>query len=197
MSHRTEAPETLYWGLLDAPIDPMLAVQSPAGLCALEFDGPKRRASLARRFERYFPGAEIVEAPARQRGGPLAAIRYWLASYFAGEFPDTTGLTLDMHGTPFELDVWRALLEIPPGSTRTYGELADRVGHPGSARAVGGAVGSNPLAVVVPCHRIIGANGSLTGFGGGLSRKKWLLEHELQATPAGRSTGKQMALWGG
>ncbi|MGH7725644.1 MAG: methylated-DNA--[protein]-cysteine S-methyltransferase [Candidatus Eiseniibacteriota bacterium] len=197
MSRRSEAPEKLYWGFVDAPFDPMLAVQSPAGLCALEFDGPKRRASLARRFERFFPEAEIAEAPAGVRRDPLGEIRNWLARYFAGKFPSPSGLALDMHGTPFELDVWNALLEIPPGRTRTYGELAERVGHPGSARAVGGAVGSNPLAIVVPCHRIIGANGSLTGFGGGIARKKWLLEHEHLATPEGRSAGKQMALWGG
>jgi methylated-DNA-[protein]-cysteine S-methyltransferase len=74
--------------------------------------------------------------------------------------------------------VWKKLLAIPMGRTWTYGALADRIGHPGSARAVGGAVGANPCAVVVPCHRVVGSNGALTGFGGGLPRKRWLLEHE-------------------
>ena len=92
-------------------------------------------------------------------------------------------LELDLHGTPFEVAVWTKLLAVPAGRTWTYGALAEKIGHPGSARAVGGAVGANPVAVIVPCHRIVGANGALTGFGGGIPRKRWLLEHEA-ALPA-------------
>ncbi len=83
-----------------------------------------------------------------------------------------------MTGTPFQRLVWEGLLAIPFGATMSYAELARRIGHPGSARAVGAANGRNPIAIVVPCHRVIGADGTLTGYGGGLDRKIWLLEHE-------------------
>jgi methylated-DNA-[protein]-cysteine S-methyltransferase len=81
-------------------------------------------------------------------------------------------------GTPFQKLVWAELRNIPAGATISYGELAKRIGRPGASRAVGLANGSNPIAIVVPCHRVIGANGSLTGYGGGMERKRWLLEHE-------------------
>jgi len=81
-------------------------------------------------------------------------------------------------GTPFQRAVWRALREIPRGATESYSKLAQRIGRPTAVRAVGLANGSNPIGIVVPCHRVIGANGSLTGYGGGMERKRWLLEHE-------------------
>ena len=87
-------------------------------------------------------------------------------------------LSLAMHGTAFQREVWSALVDIPYGETISYGELARRVGAPGAARAVGLANGRNPVPIVVPCHRVIGANGTLTGYGGGLDRKRWLLAHE-------------------
>jgi len=101
-----------------------------------------------------------------------------LREYFAGERSDFGDLELDPEGTDFQRRVWNALLEIPFGVTRSYGELAQAVGSPGAARAVGLANGSNPLWIVIPCHRVIGSDGSLTGYGGGLDRKRWLLEHE-------------------
>jgi methylated-DNA-[protein]-cysteine S-methyltransferase len=100
-----------------------------------------------------------------------------LAAYFAGELTEFQ-VTLRLHGSPFQRQVWDALLEIPYGETRSYGELAQRIGHAGSARAVGLANGRNPVAIIVPCHRVIGGDGSLTGYGGGLHRKRALLEHE-------------------
>ena len=108
--------------------------------------------------------------------------RTWLDAYFAGERPDPHELALAPVGTPFRLAVWQALLEIPYGQTVTYGWVAERVGavrgRPTSARAVGGAVGANPLGVIVPCHRVVGAGDSLTGFGGGMDAKVALLKHE-------------------
>jgi methylated-DNA-[protein]-cysteine S-methyltransferase len=100
-----------------------------------------------------------------------------LDAYFAGEL---TSFDVDMNllGTPFQRDVWSRLCEIPYGETISYGELAQRVGNPKASRAVGLANGRNPIAIIVPCHRVIGADGSLTGYGGGLERKTWLLEHE-------------------
>jgi methylated-DNA-[protein]-cysteine S-methyltransferase len=100
-----------------------------------------------------------------------------LNAYFAGELTDFD-IAFHLRGTEFQQRVWTALLTIPYGETRSYGEIAEQVGAPGSARAVGWANGHNPIAIVVPCHRVIGANGSLTGYGGGLDRKRTLLELE-------------------
>lgn len=114
--------------------------------------------------------------------------------YFAGDLTALDGLPVKMTGTPFQLAVWSALRTIPCGTTMTYGELARQIGKPTAVRAVGLANGSNPVGVIVPCHRVIGANGSLTGYGGGIDRKKWLLEHEsrgsrLFALPRSESVG--------
>ncbi|MGI9335072.1 MAG: methylated-DNA--[protein]-cysteine S-methyltransferase [Gammaproteobacteria bacterium] len=125
--------------------------------------------------------------PTEQRGHPqpgwrrddalFAHARAQLDAYFAGELR-TFDLALDLAGTPFQCAVWEALLDIPYGETTSYGALATRIGRPKASRAVGSANGSNPLPIVVPCHRVIGANGDLTGFGGGLPIKRWLLRHE-------------------
>jgi methylated-DNA-[protein]-cysteine S-methyltransferase len=104
-----------------------------------------------------------------------------LQAYFAGELRDFE-LPLAAAGTPFQQSVWRALCDIPYGETISYGELARRIGQPKAARAVGLANGQNPIAIVVPCHRVIGADGSLTGYGGGLERKRWLLAHESKGS---------------
>lgn len=100
-----------------------------------------------------------------------------LDAYFAGERTDFN-VELGLHGTPFQQRVWQSLQDIPYGETRTYGELAEILGKPGASRAVGLANGKNPVSIIVPCHRVIGANGSLTGYGGGLERKRWLLGFE-------------------
>jgi len=105
-----------------------------------------------------------------------------LDAYFAGELT-SFDLEMDLSGTPFQRSVWSGLCEIPYGETISYGELAQRVGNPNASRAVGLANGRNPIAIIVPCHRVIGANGSLTGYGGGLERKTWLLEHESAHRP--------------
>ncbi len=112
----------------------------------------------------------------------LAPVVAQLQAYFAGELTDFD-LPLQMHGTEFQRRVWAALCEIPYGETISYGELARWVGNPKASRAVGLANGRNPVAIVVPCHRVIGADGSLTGYGGGLDRKVWLLEHEASYRP--------------
>ena len=102
-----------------------------------------------------------------------------LDAYFAGEL-STFDLEMNLLGTPFQQRVWSQLCDIPYGETISYGELARRIGNANASRAVGLANGRNPIALIVPCHRVIGANGSLTGYGGGLERKTWLLEHELR-----------------
>ena len=104
--------------------------------------------------------------------------------YFDGELAAINELPVRTAGTPFQRDVWRALREIPHGTTVSYGKLAKQIGRPNAVRAVGLANGSNPIGVVVPCHRVIGSNGSLTGYGGGIERKRWLLDHENKHQPA-------------
>lgn len=103
-----------------------------------------------------------------------------LERYFAGDMTALDSIRVAFTGTPFQLKVWNALRTIAAGSTVSYGALAKRIGAPAAVRAVGLANGSNPIAVVVPCHRVIGSDGSLTGYGGGLPRKRWLLEHEAR-----------------
>lgn len=186
---------------IETPVCSMLALASPTGLCGLEFDEPRRRSRLDARLARWFapyevatrrheaehestdpgtdPGSEPGAAPGDGSGGQiLDTARHWVDAYFEGERPDPRSVPLDLRGTPFELAVWDALLDVPFGSTASYGSLAAVVGRPKAARAVGLANGSNPVAILVPCHRIIGTNGSLTGYGGGLDRKEWLLRHE-------------------
>jgi methylated-DNA-[protein]-cysteine S-methyltransferase len=144
---------------IDTPLGPLVAVAAgDGGLRSLAFDDEERPAP----------------APAP---GVLADTRRQLSEYFAGE-RTTFELPLSAGGTPFQQRVWRALAAIPYGETVSYGELAATIGAPHAARAVGLANGRNPIPIVVPCHRVIGADGRLTGFGGGLERKRALLELE-------------------
>lgn len=117
----------------------------------------------------------------------LAQVRAWLSEYFSGRRPSGCP-PLQAQGTPFRRQVWELMLEIPYGQTVTYGELAvrlsRRLGRPVAARAIGGAVGHNPIALLMPCHRVIGSNGSLIGYAGGLWRKRWLLDLEAGRSPA-------------
>ena len=117
-----------------------------------------------------------------------------LASYFNGDIHTIDDLPTATAGTTFQREVWRALREIPAAETISYGKLAERIGRPRAVRAVGLANGSNPVGVVVPCHRVIGANGSLTGYGGGLHRKEWLLAHERAHTTQPNSKAIQPQL---
>ena len=161
--------------VLTTPIGDMLALASEAGLCALEFTAPGTRlARLDARLSRWFPPHTIAEGGSEL----IARTRDWLTEYFDGRTADVEDLPLDLHGTPFELRVWSALRRIPPGQTTSYGAIAKQIGSPAASRAVGLANGGNPIAIIIPCHRVIGAYGSLTGYGGGLDRKTWLIDHE-------------------
>ncbi len=152
-------------------------VASPIGELLLTGDGE----ALTGLWMQDGPGPRRTPA-GRRDDAAFDAPRGQLAAYFAGE---RTAFDLPLHpsGTAFQLRVWRALREIPYGRTETYGELAARIGSPGAARAVGLTNGSNPIAVIVPCHRVIGADGTLTGFGGGLARKRLLLDLEAGVLP--------------
>jgi methylated-DNA-[protein]-cysteine S-methyltransferase len=160
---------------IQTPVGNMLALDAGAGLCALEFTGPRdRHARLEARLRRFFFPYDIVD----EQTATFDLTRGWLRSYFEGLDADTSSIPLDLRGAQFEMQVWAALRRIPPGTTTTYGAIARAVGAPGAARAVGAANGANPIAIVVPCHRVIGSSGALTGYGGGLDRKTWLIEHE-------------------
>ena len=171
----------LFRTILPTPIGEMLALASDEGLCALEFTtvkgrarGEERLTRLDARLKRWFPPHELMDAETPTIG----RTRAWLAAYFDGTAADIGDLPLDMRGAPFEQRVWMALRAIPPGQTTSYGAIAHALGSPGATRAVGAANGANPVAIIVPCHRVIGSSGSLTGYGGGLDRKTWLIDHE-------------------
>ena len=171
----------LFRAIIGTPIGDMLALSSDEGLCALEFttvEGPnrgqERLTRLNARLGRWFPPHEIVD----RETPTIARTRGWLTAYFEGTAAEIGDLPLDMRGAPFEKRVWTALTAIPPGQTTSYGAIARALESEGASRAVGAANGANPVAIIVPCHRVIGASGSLTGYGGGLERKTWLIAHE-------------------
>ena len=165
---------TLIRTTIETPLGAMLALASDNGLVALEFDAEARHLRLHHRLMKFLPGHVIVDG----ESDVFEWTRSWLTRYFGGQGVELTGLELDQFGDEFERRVWSALVGIPPGTTESYGAVAKKIGSPTAARAVGLANGANPIAIIVPCHRVVGADGSLTGYGGGLERKKWLLAHE-------------------
>jgi methylated-DNA-[protein]-cysteine S-methyltransferase len=169
---RLRAPSTevdMDYEFLETPIGPLLLAADRDGLRHIEFPGSDQGRRIAADWQR-----------SRRR---LARVIAQLEAYFAGE-RQAFEVDLAAEGTPFRRSVWRELVRIPYGQTISYGELARRIGSPRASRAVGAANGANPLPVIVPCHRVIGADGTLTGFGGGLPIKRWLLEHERRHAPA-------------
>ena len=164
-------PERLLLDRLPTPIgDAFLITDGDGALRAFDWSDHEDR---LRRLMRRRYGA-VPMAPGR---APASTIRA-LEAYFAGQIDALAPIAWRIAGTPFQNSVWRALADIPAGVTVSYGELASRIGKPSAVRAVGLANGANPIGVVIPCHRVIGADGSLTGYGGGLERKRWLLNHE-------------------
>jgi len=148
-----------------------LMIESPIGPLRLVADGDELVALHLPPHDQEVAGAREGKTPV------LAATARQLAEYFAGT-RRTFDVPLAPRGSGFQERVWRALVAIPFGETRSYGEIARKIGRPSASRAVGAANGQNPIAIIVPCHRVIGANGQLTGYGGGLPTKQWLLEHE-------------------
>ena len=156
----------------------MIAVASEAGVCLLEFVDGRSGPSAAETFARRH-GAETV----RGRSARLDHLRSELDAYFRGALRRFES-PLDLRGTPFQKAVWTRLARTPYGATLTYAQLASRAGRPSAVRATGHANGRNPVSIVVPCHRVVGTDGALHGYGGGLWRKRWLLEMEGGAAPA-------------
>lgn len=163
--------ETLLDTKIDTPLGAMRALTGEKGLVALEFLTPARQLLLEARLRRERGATRFL------RGGGSEA-RAWLLAYFAGDFASLPGLALDAGGTAFERRVWEAMRAIAVGGTSSYAALAARIGAPRAARAVGNASRRNPISLIVPCHRVVGAGGALTGYGGGLQAKRWLLAHE-------------------
>lgn len=159
---------------IETPIGPLVAIATPRGLCVLEFQRDERLSLQSAYLRRWYPDMIRSEGV----NVHLDAARTWLARYFAGRFAALDEPALDLRGTVFELAVWRAMRAVAIGSVSTYAALAEQVGSPRGARAVGAASGRNPVCIIVPCHRIVGSNGALVGYGGGLGIKRRLLEHE-------------------
>lgn len=149
----------------DSPLGGMTMFSDGIALTALKFDGTR----LTLKFENGTPATTKLSV--------FDETRRWLDLYFAGKKPGFTP-SLAPKGTPFQQKVWDVLLTIPYGKTMSYGDVARRISPTMSAQAIGGAVGRNPIGIIIPCHRVIGANGSLTGYGGGLERKRRLLQLE-------------------
>lgn len=162
-------PETLTLDRIETPIGTALAVTDDAGVLRA-FDWTDYEPAMLKRIGRCYPRAVL-----REGQGPLRPV---FTRYFAGEVDAFDEVAWEGAGTAFQRKVWETLCTIPAGETLSYAQLAERIGRPTAVRAVGLANGSNPVALIVPCHRVIGSDGSLTGYGGGLHRKRWLLEHE-------------------
>jgi methylated-DNA-[protein]-cysteine S-methyltransferase len=170
----------LHYEETSSPLGRILFFSDGESVCALEFAGheARMRAALQRRFGSF----EL-----RRDSDPLK-LAADLREYFSGNLRVFDATPVNAGGTPFQQRVWAALRAIPAGKTCSYGELAARLGNPAACRAVGRANALNPVSIIVPCHRVIGASASLTGYGGGLERKRWLLRHE------GALAGDQLSL---
>lgn len=155
---------------LESPVGALVLAVAPDGLCCLDFT--RSDALIRERLARTHPGAVFEE------GGAATKAARRVKAYFAGDLDALEELVVAPTGTAFQMEVWAALRKIPVGATTSYGKIASAIGRPRAVRAVGTANGQNRIALVVPCHRVIGADGKLCGYAGGLWRKQWLLQHE-------------------
>jgi methylated-DNA-[protein]-cysteine S-methyltransferase len=162
---------TLLLTKVSSPLGAIVVAAHAAGVCAIEFEGGWPRTE--RRLRRL-PGIDLSTGP------DVCGVGDVVDAYFGGHLRAFDDLLLEPQGTPFDQRVWRELRSIQPGRTTTYKELSERVGCPNGFRAVGAANGRNPLAIAVPCHRVVAVNGELRGYAGGLALKRWLLAHEAR-----------------
>ncbi len=164
-------PETFTLDRIASPVgEVLLVVDDEGAVRALDFADYEAR--MLRLLQRHYGPVTLTPGRAPE------AVRAALDAYFGGDARALDGLIVKTGGTAFQRAVWAALRTIPAGETRSYGQLAAAIGKPAAVRAVGLANGANPVGVIVPCHRVVGANGTLTGYAGGLERKRWLLAHE-------------------
>lgn len=168
---RNAQPEVMTLDRIPTPVGEVLLVTDGEGAVrALDFADHEAR--MVRLLARHAPGATVVA------GRTPDSLRRAVEAWFGGDLTALDTVRVKTGGTDFQRTVWAALRSIPAGETRSYGQLAAAIGAPRAVRAAGMANGQNPIAVIVPCHRVIGANGTLTGYAGGLERKRWLLRHE-------------------
>jgi methylated-DNA-[protein]-cysteine S-methyltransferase len=171
-----------------SPMTSLLLVTDDAGaLRALEFAENESR--MLRLLRTHYGDIALED------GAAPVSLTQALEAYFAGDIDALAEIETATAGTPFQREVWKALRAIPAGMTISYGQLAMKLGRKGASRAVGAANGANPIPIVVPCHRVIGADGSLTGFGSGLPRKRWLLDHEARYASINSPDPAPRALW--
>jgi len=169
-----------------SPLGTIVLVRDGEGrLRALDFDTHEAR--LQRLLRRHYDERRYTAVSA-----PAPRIRTALEAFFAGELRALDAIVVQTGGTAFQRRVWAALRRIPAGTTTTYSRLATEIGQPGASRAVGLANGANPIGIVVPCHRVIGADGSLTGYAGGVERKRWLLGHERKWSSEATTSGLEL-----
>jgi methylated-DNA-[protein]-cysteine S-methyltransferase len=166
----------LYWSSVSSPYGEWLVLATERGVCWTGTPGATLEEGVAW-GKRWLPIGQVIEG---QDIPPLRQAVEELRSFLAGQL-EQFACPLDMYGTAFQMNVWNAVSQIPYGETRSYQAIARAIQHPQAVRAVGAANGANPLAPIVPCHRVIGSNGSLTGYGGGLPVKSWLLAMEQQS----------------
>ncbi|MFK8243765.1 MULTISPECIES: methylated-DNA--[protein]-cysteine S-methyltransferase [unclassified Facklamia] len=162
----------LYKSHYDSPIGKLWIVSDEMAIKGIWFDN-----------QRHFAAGYSLAAIQQAETDSILALKKWLKAYFNGERCDVSALSLAPVGTVFQQQVWQILMTIPYGETMSYAEIAAQIwtdSAKGSPRAVGGAVGKNPIAICIPCHRVIGSKGAITGYAGGLEKKQWLLEHEMK-----------------
>jgi methylated-DNA-[protein]-cysteine S-methyltransferase len=155
---------------VESPLGALTVAANGTAVCLVHFGSATAYALAA--LAKWYPGGKTETHP--DPGGAVTVLN----RYFDGDLASLDEIDVELHGTAFQQRVWKELRSVRAGTTSSYAELADRVGAASAVRAVGAANGANPVAIVLPCHRIIGSNGSLTGYGGGLERKRWLLNHE-------------------
>ncbi|MEW8959375.1 MAG: methylated-DNA--[protein]-cysteine S-methyltransferase [Moorella sp. (in: firmicutes)] len=178
--------KALFLTFYPSPIGRLTVVTTGEKLCRLAFPGEEHEGIMSD-LKSKLPGTTIN---VDEGGSTCREIINQLDEYFSGSRFSFT-IPMELYGTPFQLTVWSALREIPYGTTLSYGDIAEKIGRPKAARAVGQAVGRNPLSIIIPCHRVIGKNGQLIGFGGGLKIKEWLLNFEAKHVKTRQtSTGK-------
>lgn len=170
---KADPPQRFALDTIATPIgDMLIGVDAQERLCIADFADYEPRMRLLLR--RQYPSGNVELT----KGRAPNHIRDPLSAYFGGELTAIDSIAVETGGTEFQRRLWRALRDIPAGQTTTYGDLARRLNAPQAVRAIGAANGANPISVVLPCHRVIGADGRLTGYGGGIARKRWLLTHE-------------------
>lgn len=157
---------------IQSPVGPLTIAARDGRICLLHFAQALEADGVRAALGRWYPAE-----PVRPAADPAGAVRA-LTAYFEGALSALDHLPVELHGTAFQRRVWTTLRSVPAGTTCSYADLARRIRMPSAVRAVGAANGANPVAIIVPCHRVIGANGTLVGYGGGLERKRWLLQHE-------------------